>query len=391
MADAAPFVMPKLGLTMTEGQVVEWRVGPGQTFTAGETVVVVETEKIANEIAAPVDGTIRNILIAEGETVPVGTPIAEWVLEGEAAEVASPPAVETPAPGPAEGTRIRATPVAKRLAAEHGVDLSTLTGSGPGGRIKAEDVEAAIAQPSEAPAPASAPSGGVETRRLTPTAYQRTAARRLGAQKQGVPHFYLTTEADAAEILRLETQLNEIEGRPRIGLTHLIVAAVARAVADLPTVNRVWDGDEIVQFSGVDVGLAVDTEAGLMVPMLRDLAAADLGSLAAQAGEVVARARAGRLAAGDVGGGAVTVSNAGMHNVTYMTSIITPGQSSILGVGSIREVFRPDARRRPRLRQEIGLVLSCDHRILDGVAGIAFLNRIKAYIESPLNLLLGSA
>ncbi|MDP6708652.1 MAG: dihydrolipoamide acetyltransferase family protein [Alphaproteobacteria bacterium] len=389
MAEAAPFLMPKLGLTMTEGSVVEWRVAPGQAFSAGETVIVVETEKIANEIAAPADGRIESILVAEGETVPVGTPIAECVFEGKAATVAT--VVDAPAPTPAptkaKGGRIRATPLAKRLARERGIDLATIAGSGPGGRIKAADVEAA----STAPAPAEAAAAPIGTERLAPSPHQRTVARRLGAVKEGVPHFYLATEAEASELQRLEAQLGAIEGQPRVGLTHLIVAAVARAIADQPAVNRVWQDDEILQFQTIDVGLAVDTEAGLMVPVLRDLATADLHGLAGQAAALVARAREGRLTAADVGGGAVTVSNAGMHDVTYMTSIITPGQSSILGVGSVREVFRPDARARPKLAREMGLVLSADHRILDGVSGLAFLNRIKAYIENPLNLLLPAA
>jgi pyruvate dehydrogenase E2 component (dihydrolipoamide acetyltransferase) len=367
---STPFLMPKLGLTMTEGMVAEWRVGSGGRFGAGDVVVVIETEKIANEVEAPAAGRLDVVLVAEGETVAVGTPIANWTLNGVAAE----PVPATVATG--DAGRVRATPLARRLARERGVDLRVIAPSGPRERIKAADVEAAAQAPAR-----SAPSVSADS-------YRRAVARRLAEVKPGLPHFYLATEARAEKLLDLRHQLNDLGGRPRLSLTHLILTAAARALVDVPAANRVWRDGEIAAFAAVDVALAVDGEAGLMVPVLRDLSLDDPYEVRAKAEPLIGRARKGLLTAADVGGGAFTVSNAGMHDVTYMTSIVTPGQSSILGVGAVREAFRPDARGQPELRREIGLVLSCDHRVFDGVLGLRFLGRIKAYLENPAGLLL---
>jgi pyruvate dehydrogenase E2 component (dihydrolipoamide acetyltransferase) len=173
-------------------------------------------------------------------------------------------------------------------------------------------------------------------------------------------------------------------------MTHFIVAALGRALADEPSANRVWIDDSIVAFDGADVGLAVDTDRGLFVPVVRDVARQSLPRLARQADTLIERARTGRLGAADTSGGAITVSNAGMHGVAYMTPIINPGQAMILGVGSVRELFRPGAAGQPELRRELGLVLACDHRLLDGVSGLRFLNRVVRYIEQPLQLVLGA-
>lgn len=382
MAAPAAFLMPKLGLTMTEGMVAEWRLDPGALFAAGEVVVVIETEKIANEIEAPSAGRLEEILVPEGETVPVGTAIARWSLDSGAttapAAAAAVSKVEAAAPKAAD-RRVRATPLARRLARDRGVDLEALTPSGPRGRVKAADVEAAAVK---APAsPTVRPAG----------TYRRAMARRLAEVKPGVPHFYLANEARAERLLDLRSQLNALSERPRLSLTHLILTAAARALIAVPAANRVWRDDGLIAFDTVDVALAVNTQGGLMVPVLRDLGGDDPYAVRAKAEPLIRRARDGTLTADDVGGGALTISNAGMYDVTYMTSIITPGQSSILAVGAVREVFRPDDQGRPELRREIGLVLSCDHRVLDGVLGLKLLNRIKAHIENPVGLLLPPA
>jgi len=381
MASPAAFLMPKLGLTMTEGLVAEWRLGAGDAFAAGDIVVVIETEKIANEVEAPSAGHLDEILVPEGETVAVGTAIARWSLEGGGTAAALAPRPESSpaarlAAKPVAGERVRATPLARRIARERGVDLKALTPSGPRARIKAADVEAAAARP--AASTARRPAGS----------YRRAMARRLAEVKPGVPHFYLANEARAERLLDFRAQLNALSVRPRLSLTHLILSAAARALTEVPEANRVWRDDALVAFETVDIALAVNSEAGLMVPVLRDLGADGPYAVRAKAEPLIRRAREGALTADDVGGGALTVSNAGMYDVTYMTSIITPGQSSILAVGAVREAFRPDARGRPELRREMGLVLSCDHRVLDGVLGLKLLNRIKAHIENPVGLLL---
>ncbi|MGF7174855.1 dihydrolipoamide acetyltransferase family protein [Azospirillum doebereinerae] len=408
-------VMPKLGLTMTEGVLAEWRVSPGQPFKTGDVLVVVETDKIASEVEADSDGVLIETTIPVGETVAVGTPIARWSADGSGAAPApvngtASPAVEAPAPpakaapktGPLpaplrDGERVLSTPLARRRAQDLGVDLTTLTGSGPRGRIKMADVEAAAQRPVSTPAPVSEPAlspvAALAGERSKPTTMQATIARRLTAAKRDVPHFYLAAEAEVSELMALREKLNaDAEpGSPRVSMTHLVLAAVGRALAATPDVDRVWDdstpGGEILSLGRGDIGMAVDTPRGLVAPVLRGGARLPLDRLARDAAALTERARNGRLSAEDFEGGAITVSNAGMHNVTFMTSIINPGQSSILGVGSVRSVFRPDESGAPVLKRELGLVLSADHRLFDGVAALAFLNRIIAGLERPLRLL----
>lgn len=404
-------VMPKLGLTMTEGVLAEWRVRPGQPFKTGDVLVVVETDKIASEIEADSDGVLIETTIPVGETVAVGTPIARWSVDGRGngsgaapgpattappmAEPA-PPAKAAPLPAPVrDGERVLSTPLARRRAQDLGVDLTTVTGSGPRGRIKMADVEAAAQRAASAPAPEPAPSPAAPLagERSKPSTMQATIARRLTTAKRDVPHFYLAAEAEVSELMALRETLNaDAEpGLPRVSMTHLVLAAVGRALAATPDMDRVWDdatpGGEILSLGQGDIGMAVDTPRGLVAPVLRGAAHRPLDRLARDAAALTDRARNGRLTAEDFQGGAITVSNAGMHNVTFMTSIINPGQSSILGVGSVRPVFRPDGSGAPVLKRELGLVLSADHRLFDGVAALTFLNRIIAGLERPLRLL----
>ncbi len=397
-------VMPKLGLTMTEGVLAEWRVRPGQPFKAGDVLAVVETDKIASDIEAVSDGVLIETTIPEGETVPVGTPIARWSANGSdgasqptemavAAAPASlaPTAITPPAPDD-EPRRILATPLARRRARELGVALANVTGTGPRGRIKLANVEAAalaprIAVPEPPRACATPPTG----ERSKPGTLQATMARRLTAAKRDVPHFYLAAEAEVSELLALRERLNaDTEaGAPRVSMTHLVLAAVGRALIAMPEMDRVWDDGDIVTLGRGDIGLAVNTSRGLLAPVLRGAAHLTLDRLATAATGLTGRARNGQLGEEDYQGGAISVSNAGMHNVTYMSSIIPPGQSSILGVGSVRSVFRPDDNGAPVLKRELGLVLSADHRLFDGVTALAFLNRIIAGLERPLRLLRG--
>lgn len=390
-------LVPKLGLTMAEGTLVEWMVKPGDAFRADQSIFVIESEKAATEIPAEADGTLLEITAELGATLAVGTVIGYWD-DGAAGVGAAAPApalpVSAPAPvaapaqpvtAPAQGARLLATPLARRLAQARGVDLQAVTGSGPRGRIRARDLpEAAV--PTAAPAPAApAPASGALR---APTATEQTIARRLVAAKQEIPHFYLSVEAEVSALQALRAELNAAQSEVRFTLNHFIVAAVGRALAQMPEVNRVWTADGILSLPTADVGMAVHTERGLMVPVLRDLGGRPLAQVARDAASAAARAQAGRLGAAEMAGGAITVSNAGMHDVTYMASIINPGQAMILGVGSVRGVFRPGEQEQPVLRREIGLVLSADHRVLDGVTALQFLKRIVGALERPLALLV---
>lgn len=416
-------LMPKLGLTMTEGQIAEWLVPVGSPFRTGQGLFVVETDKVATEIAAEGDGVLTDVAVPVGETVPVGEVIGYW-QDGAAekmpsgpsaaagsstspsAEVAvstAPPAVPMPpaaqaqrADSSAASRRVPVTPLARRLAKQLGVDPATVEGSGPNGRVKAADVQAA-AKSSAAPVAAHpvagqpAASAAIDLgSRSSPGPVQAAMARRLTAVKQQVPHFYLAVEAHVSRLLALRAELNALDGPVRFTLNHFILAAVGRALGDLPQANRVWDDGEIVTFTSTDVGMAVSTERGLFVPVVREAGRVSLAEVARRAQAHVERARSGSLDRDDMVGGAITVSNAGMFNVKFMTPIINPGQAMILGVGSVSQVFRPDADGRPELRDEIGLVLAADHRLMDGVSGLAFLNRVSAYLEQPMRLLAGA-
>jgi pyruvate dehydrogenase E2 component (dihydrolipoamide acetyltransferase) len=212
-------------------------------------------------------------------------------------------------------------------------------------------------------------------------------ARRLVSVKQEVPHFYLALEVDVGHLSALRQKLKQ-SGQSSFTVTHYLLAAVGRALQDEPEINRIWLEDGLYQFDHSDVGMAIDTERGLFVPMVRNAGKLSLSEIAHQTQELIERANAGKLSGLEISGGAITVSNAGMFNVTYMTPIINPGQAMILGVGSVRKTFRPNDKGLPNLSFELGLVLACDHRVLDGASGIRFLNRVRVYLEQPQTLML---
>ncbi|MFO1171656.1 MAG: dihydrolipoamide acetyltransferase family protein [Hyphomicrobiaceae bacterium] len=390
-------LMPKLGLTMTEGVLLKWKVQPGEAFSKGQILFVVETDKAATDIEAEANGTIATRLVEEGATVPVGTPVGRLVsdaaltLQVPAARAAVP---QSSSPIPvahdarsraraSDGGRLIATPLARRIARERGVDLAGVSGSGPRGRIKLIDVE----RSATAPAAQSLPP----LRTVSPTPIQAAMARRLSQVKHGVPHFYLATEAEVSTLLATRAELNRDATRTKLTLTHFLLAAVGRSLVDCPGINRVWADGKIVSFTESDVSMAVETDGGLHVPVVRGAGSEPLDAIAARAGTAIERARAGALTAADMEGAAIAISNAGMHDVTWLTPIINPGQSAILGVGSVRELFRPGPDGAPLLKREMGLVLSADHRVHTGVEGLTFLNRVRAYLEDPQSLVRGHA
>lgn len=409
MSAASTIVMPKLGLTMTEGVVASWLVRPGDQIRSGDVIVVVETEKIATDVKSPGNGRIETIEVAEGSTVPVGTVLATWTGVDAAQRISRPQADDSnrvatalkpdnaPIAQPAAarsgaGGRLIATPLARRLAKNAKIALSTVSGSGPRGRIKARDVEAAIANASRQPAsPAAAEqapiTGSSAGLRRPATALERTIARRMTQAKQIIPHFYVQAEADVSRLLTLREELNSIEGFTRVSVNHLIIVAVGRALAEMPEINVLWSDDEVIQLADSDVGFAVDTERGLFAPVIRGVNDMGLEVLARTANDLAGRAKEGRLTADELTGGAITVSNVGMYGASHLIPIINPGQSAILGVAAIKPVFRPDANDQPVLQKEIGLVLACDHRVLDGVKAARFLDCVANHLKNPLLLL----
>ncbi|QIL80393.1 2-oxo acid dehydrogenase subunit E2 [Diaphorobacter sp. HDW4A] len=396
-------LVPKLGLTMTEGTLVEWMVKPGEAFKAGQSIFVVESEKAANEIGAEADGVMLESVAEVGATLPCGAVIGYWddgvAGEGVAAPVAVAPAVPVDTKPAAQvisapavaavpaGQRVPVTPLARRIAQQKGVDLAAVSGSGPRGRIRARDVLSASESKPQTVTQQTAPAQAAGTLR-EPSGLERTIAQRLTQAKQQIPHFYLSVEAEVSALMQLRQQMNAAQTRQKLTLNHFVLAAVGQALDAMPEVNRVWTDQGILSLGASDVGMAVNSDKGLMVPVLRAVGQQSLGVVARQSAELIGRVQAGRLSAAEMQGGAITVSNAGMHDVTYMASIINPGQAMILGVGSVRELFRPDANGQPVIRREMGMVLSADHRVLDGVTALKFLKRIVQALSQPAGLLV---
>ena len=412
MPDSNAILMPKLGLTMTEGVVASWNVKSGDTVATGDIMFVVETDKIATDVPAEEALVIDAILAAEGETVPVGATVATFIRPGSAATptpAPSPPA-QAPLPEAAadqpvanvkpstdtataiDSARILATPLARRIAGRNGIDLRRIQGSGPRGRIKAADlppVPLPTAQPDVAVPAAALAGAGWSGIARKPTSIERTIAERLTAAKQSTPHFYVMADADVTELLALRSSLNADARYAKVTVNHLILLAMVRALSQMPEFNIVWTDEGIVTLDRVDVGLAVETPRGLLAPVIRDLGGRSITELVQSANQIIERARAGQLSADLLQGGAITLSNVGMFGATYLVPIINLGQSAILGAGGNRAVFRPDGNGQPVMRQEIGLTLSCDHRVHDGARAARFLNLLVSLIESPLTLLRG--
>jgi len=390
--------LPKLGLTMTEGTVVEWLVRPGQTVAPGDLLYICETEKIANEIAADEAGTIGSLMVAPGETVEVGTVLATWagtdlpaVTPPSASHAAAPtatPLAATPAAGVARSDgRLLATPHARKLARARGVDLSQVSGSGPKGRIKAGDVLAAAVVTAPASATSSCPASAAP-RPVPMSAAQRTVAARMAQSKREIPHFYLEAAADVGALLELHRQAKQRPGCAGLTLTHWIVQALGLALEAEALYRRVWHDEGLLELPDSDVALAAATDKGLYVGVARRVGQQSLMHNSNALNELTQRARSGRLSAQDSGGGATCVSNLGGTRVRHVFPIILPGQSTILGVGRTEGLFRPDANGAPVLRQELGLVLACDHRVLNGIDGARLLDAIVARLEDPLSMLL---
>ncbi len=423
MSTRNDILMPKLGLTMTEGMIAEWAVRPGDHVQPGQLMFVVETDKVATEIPATSAGEMLEILVEQGETVPVGAVVARWTGSGQSS--AEPPSeavteivslssleqvqqvasiasdhgasqsISDKDQQPSSSGRIPSSPYARRLALEHGMTLDQVKGTGPRGRIKAQDVREAIdnrtaqpvSRPVQAPAAPFIPSMPSSGQPVATSGIVAAMAKRMVQAKQEVPHFYLSTEAEVTALLDLRETLNAQPGFSKLTVNHFLIAAVARALEDCPFQNRIWFDEQILQFDGVDVGIAVSTDRGLMAPVLHGLQGSSLELVAQRANELVSRVRVGQARREEMSGGAITISNAGMLNVTYMTPIINPPQSAILGVGSVREVFRPDSNGQPVIKREMGLVLACDHRLHDGSSGLKFLNVVVDYLQNPVWLL----
>ncbi len=394
-------VLPNLGMVMEEGTIVRWLKQEGDEVAEGDVLLEIETDKAVVEVESPGTGVLRAIIVQEGATVPVSTVIGlvgsgdeaipDSYTQGAAGEpVQTAAAAPTPAkpaaePAPRTGRPAAASPAARRLAREHDIDLATVEGTGPGGRIRDADVRSAIeaAAASATAAPTVADAASAEGEIFPLTRIRRTAAVRLTESFRDVPHFYLTVEARADRLrARREALLPSVESETgvRLSFTDLFVDIIARALSQHPRVNASWRDGEVRLLPYVNVAVAMDTEDGLVVPVIHRADTLSIAAIAQRRAELTAQARSKKLSLDSMQGGTFTLTNLGAFGIDSFVPIINPPQAAILGTGSISE--RPIVvGGMLALCPTVNMTLSSDHRVLDGVAAAKFLQDIKEMIE----------
>ncbi len=412
--------MPKLGFDMAEGTLVRWVKNEGEDINKGDVLAEIETDKATVEVESSASGVVLKLLVDQGAVVPVSTPIAVVGEKGEKVDVAALEAESAPekeAPAPAETPapqaqpepvavkeaattpegRIKASPLARRVAEEKNVDLGNIQGTGPGGRIVRRDIEAALVggQPSEVstqPAPVLGPPSAVvvshEDQTVQLTKLRQAIARRMTESTTTVPHFYVTHEYKMDALMAMRKQINEyLPDNEKISVNDFIVKAVALTLRQFPNLNASYAGDKVVRHGAVNVGVAVSVEGGLLTVAHKDTDQKPLRQVSAEVKAMVARAREGKVKPDDIEGSTFSVSNMGMYDVENFSAIINPPEAGILAVGSAREVpVVEDGEIKPGWRMKV--TLSVDHRVSDGAEGAQFMQALAKYLEEPLRLLV---
>ena len=405
-----PILMPALSPTMTEGTLARWLKHEGDAVTPGDVIAEIETDKATMEIESVDEGVLGKILVPDGaEGIAVNTTIGVLLEDGEGADAlaefkpAAPPAVEPmPATPSAEPTppaaaagarpahgRVIASPLARRMAAQAGIELSSLAGSGPNGRIVKADIEANRAKAPAKPAqPAPAPSTEGDYELIPLTTMRRIVARRMVESKQQVPHFYLTMECEIDALLDLRRRLNDqADGRYKLSVNDLVIKAAAIALRKVPAANAAWSDEGIKRYNSVDIAVAVALEDGLITPIVRRADAKGLEAISTEMKSLAERARAGKLLPEDYQGGTFSISNLGMYGVKDFAAVINPPHGCILavGAGEPRPVVKDGALA---IATVMSCTLSVDHRSVDGAVGAQYLAAFKALVEDPLTMLL---
>lgn len=416
--------MEALSPTMEEGKVVSWLKQEGEGVKTGDVLAEVETDKAVMELQARGDGVLRKIVAEEGATVEVGSLVAviaapdedidalleegagsgerepgrqEQDAEGEqragapTATVAPPvrrpgqpsppPARPAPLPETADGARIKASPLARRVAAERGIDLKIVQGSGPGGRIVLRDVEAAQAEPPVPPPALALRDEGFEDAKLSQM--RKTIARRLVESIGPIPHFFLTTEVDMERTAEARQALNALGEEPRISFNDIIMKVIAASLREHRDCNAWWQEDHIRYFNEVHLGMAVAIDEGLITPVIRHAHQKTLRQIAVEARALAERARVRKLKPEEYTGATFSVSNLGMLDIDQFTAVINPPEAGIVAIGSITEkpvVVDGAVVVRKRMR----MTMSCDHRVIDGATGARFLQTVRRMLENPL-------
>jgi pyruvate dehydrogenase E2 component (dihydrolipoamide acetyltransferase) len=412
--------MEALSPTMEEGRLVKWLKNEGDAVKSGDLLAEVETDKAVMELSARGDGVLRKRVVAEGETVAVGSlvgviasadeDISELVGGGDAAadapakkeEKPEAPKADAPksdAPKPeskpsapaADDGRVRTSPLARRLAGEQGLDLNAVQGSGPGGRIIKRDIEAAAAGGAKpaagsaaAPVPRRPAADGAEYQDEPLTQIRKTIARRLGESIGPIPTFYLTAEFDLSRAAEMRTAAAELGDEFKVSFNDIVLKATATALQQHPEVNAHWLGDKIRYFNTVHLGMAVATDDGLIVPVIFNAEQKRMSEISAEAKALAKRARERKLKPEEFTGSTFSVSNLGMMQIDQFTAIINPPEVGILAIGAIEDkvIVGPDGGFA--VRKKLRVTMSCDHRVVDGAVGAKFLQTLRRLIENPL-------
>jgi pyruvate dehydrogenase E2 component (dihydrolipoamide acetyltransferase) len=389
---ATNVIMPSLGFDMTEGKVAAWLASEGAAVAKGAPLVEIETEKATVEVESPASGILARIVVGPGKTVKVGTVIGIVAEPGEKlpeapAETGAPtpePASEKAAAAPAAhpateaGGRVKASPVARRMAETAGIDLAQVTGSGPDGRVMERDVEAAIASRGAAAPPAPAPQSRM----------RQAIARRMAESKATAPHFYASVEIRMDALLKLRHPGGGVPPAGAFTVNDAVIAAAARALVVVPELNASWRDGGVVVHPEIGIGIAVALDDGLVTPVLHDAQRKTLAEIAAESHALAARAHAGKLRPEDVSGGTFTISNMSMMGIDEFVAIINPPEAGILAVGAVirRPVADGDA---VRIAPVTKVTLSADHRVVDGAAAARFLVALRKLLENPAGLAPG--
>lgn len=409
-------IMPKMGDGMEEGTLLEWLKKDGDRVKSGEVIGNIQTDKATLELEAPGTGTLTGFLIGEGQTVPVGVPIAAILKEGEslpagwggasaptkasdtietltnesvAPSSSSAHASEAPVLVSEAASRIKASPLARKIAAERGIELSTIAGSGPGGRIVERDVREAktvvsmpLSAPQAAPAAATAEDKVISLPKL-----RQITAKRTQQSKQEVPHFYVTVEVDVEKILALR-EMFESEQSGKVSINDFVVKACTLALNDMPEVNAVFNSNNTVtKFGAVHIGIAVAIADGLTVPVIKNADKLSLRQLSSKARDLAGRARENKLTLDELSGSTFSISNMGMLDVDNFLAIVNQPNSAILAIASVRKKVVVGENDEIEVRSRMNITCSFDHRTVDGAIGAKFINVVKSYLENPTRLL----
>jgi len=403
--------MPKLSDTMTEGTLVRWLKKKGDKVEMGDVLAEVETDKATMEMEAFDDGVLQELYVTEGGKAAVGAKIALILGEGESADApaekpapkldtksaapAAAPAPKAAAPAAAapSNERVKASPLAKKIAKERGVNLEGVAGTGPGGRVVAKDVPASGSAPKAAPAapaPIRLEKTGGEEKRIELSGMRRVIADRLLASKTTIPHFYLSIEVDAAPLMRLRREVNaanEAANQPKITVNDFVLLAVARAAQQCPKVNAAWGGDHVMEYGSVNISVAVAVDDGLVTPVIRDAQKLSLREISAAVKDLATRARTKKLKPEEYAGGTITVSNLGSYGIEQFYAIVNPPQAAILAVGAIVKKPVVTAKGELAVGERMNISLSGDHRVVDGAVGAEYLTALRKLVENPALML----